>query len=67
MRKTVKVDAMFVAQYVGQQADGKLMFLVGKDDHEFNMEDKDHFYTVFFTKDPWKDLGLDVSGSRPGD
>lgn len=47
---------LIVLQLLGEMADGKLHFVAGEDDMNFNLEDGDRFYTAVFTVDPFEDV-----------
>lgn len=46
---------LLVCQKMGTLEDGKIVMAVGKDEHVFNLEENDKFFTALFAVDPFED------------
>jgi len=46
---------LVVLQVMGEQADGKIHMVAGRDTDVFHLEDGDKFYTAYFTVDPFEE------------
>lgn len=43
-----------VLQQMGVMPDGKIHFVAGRDQDQFNLEDGDKFFTAVLAVDPWE-------------